>query len=182
MSPGSHGLASRSRSLQRPLSLLMASAVQVLGPRCLARGRSVAYGMVMAGEETFESPKDVHLFVELALASLKKGGVTPADLSRLSKRFGVSEDLLLRHERAGAIYKSVIYDKLLPQARVEAMRRLIQRGKDPMDDEFGDELRKAYDRLQAALSENAIVREFKEAKAAIRAALGEHDVQGELPG
>ena len=127
--------------------------------------------MVMAVEETVECTKEVRFFLEWCFARGKTGGLTAADRSALAERFGVSEDLLLRYERAQSIYKSVIVDKLLPQARVEAMRWLKQLGKEPMGPEFGEEMRQAFHRLEAAMSDNEIVCEFREVQAAIMAAI-----------
>jgi hypothetical protein len=128
--------------------------------------------MSMADKETFEWTKDLLLFDDLARA-VRKGGLTADERANLSQKFGVSEDLLLRYERAKAAWNTLIFDKQWVQARMEAVRLMNKLGKDLLSPELGEETSKAFHRILDALPEpeKAITRERDEAVAAIRAAL-----------
>lgn len=111
------------------------------------------------------------LLMKLNSGVRSEGGLTAAERTALAKKFGVSEDLLIRYERARAVYNKEIFDNQRTQAGLEALRVVKAQGKDALSPEFGDELTKAFWRIEAAMPENKFLREFKEAKAAIKAAL-----------
>ena len=118
-----------------------------------------------------EYPKHLILLSKLA-GAVQRGGSTAAERRALSERFGVSEDVLLRYERAKVIFDAEIFNDLRHKALVVAMRRPEQLGKDPSDPDDNNELVKAYYRLEAAMSDNPIVHEMRDARAALLAALG----------
>ncbi|MFS8069131.1 MAG: hypothetical protein ACMG6S_22450 [Byssovorax sp.] len=99
------------------------------------------------------------------------GGMTAQERSALAEQFGISEDLLLRCERAHHAYYTTIFVEQSRQAKMEAMIRMRELGKARNDPEFIVELEKALERIHAATPENEITRESTAASAALRAAL-----------
>jgi hypothetical protein len=99
------------------------------------------------------------------------GGMTAPERSALAEQFGISEELLLRYQRAHHVYCTTVYPKMHREAMLEARLRTRDLGKGPEDPEFIVELEKALDRVWAATPENEITRESTEASAALKAAL-----------
>jgi hypothetical protein len=117
-----------------------------------------------------EWTKDMLVLAELAHAA-RSGGLTVLARSALAKRFGVSEEVLLRYECARCAYNSLIGDKQWDQARLEATLRFSELEKRIDEPGFPEEIEKALARIRAATPENEITRELDEATAALRAAL-----------
>ena len=99
------------------------------------------------------------------------GGMTAQERSALVEQFGISEELLLRCERAHHAYCTTIFVEQRREARLEAILRMRELGKKIDDPQFGDEISKALDRIQEATPENEITRARTEAFDALRAAL-----------
>ena len=127
----------------------------------------------MADEKPFEWSKDFILCWDLSEA-VTRGGLSADERSDLAKKFGVSEDLLLRYERAKAAWDTLIFNKYISRARAEAMHLLKELGQDPWGPELGMEASKAFHRILDALPEpeKKITRELDEVQDAIKAALG----------
>ena len=127
----------------------------------------------MADEKPFEWSKDFILCWRVSQA-VKRGGLSADERRALAKEFSVSEDLLLRCERAEAAWDTQIFHRYISRARVEAMRLLKERGQDPCGPDLWTEASEAFRRILDALPEpeKGIVRELKESRAAIKAALG----------
>jgi hypothetical protein len=125
----------------------------------------------MADEETDDWPDHILLIKELIHKSLRFRLMTEDERSALAKRFNVSEDLLLRYERAQMAYNSLVFDKQWTQAREEVIRRMSQLEKELTPTELAAETSKEFRRISAAAPENEISLELKEAKAAIMTAL-----------
>ncbi len=99
------------------------------------------------------------------------GGMTAPERSALAEQFGISEELLLRCQRAHHAYCTTVYAKLYRAAKMEAILRTRELDKGLADPEFIVELEKALDRIRAATPENEITRESTAASAALKAAL-----------
>ncbi|MEO5725729.1 MAG: hypothetical protein ABI134_06295 [Byssovorax sp.] len=99
------------------------------------------------------------------------GGMTAQERSALVEQFGISEELLLRCERAHHAFCTTIFVEQRREARMEAILRMRELGKKLDDPQFGEEITKALDRIWAATPENEITRERTEAFDALRAAL-----------
>jgi hypothetical protein len=99
------------------------------------------------------------------------GGMTAQERSALAEQFGISEELLLRCQRAHHAYCTTVYAKQHREAMLEARLRTRDLGKEPGDPEFIVELEKAFDRIRAEAPENEITRESTAASAALKAAL-----------
>ncbi len=99
------------------------------------------------------------------------GGMTAQQRSALAEQFGISEEVLLRCERAHHAYSKTVFVEQTREARLEAILRTRELGKKIDDPEFIDELEKAFERIRAATPENEITRECTEAFNALRAAL-----------
>ena len=99
------------------------------------------------------------------------GGMTAQERSALAEQYGISEEILLRCERANAAYYTSILMKQWQQAKLEATLRMRELGKDHNDPEFLVVLDNAIERLHAATPENEITREKRAAWDALKAAL-----------
>jgi hypothetical protein len=97
------------------------------------------------------------------------GGLTPTERNALAKRFAVSEDALLRYERAKCAYVSLV--KAQWQAMAEAAFRMSERGEEYDSKKLADEMGTAFDRKQEAALKKESRRELHEAEAALKAAL-----------
>jgi hypothetical protein len=121
-----------------------------------------------------DSLKAIFLIADVEYA-VTSGGLKAPERSALAKRFGVSEEVLLRFERAKRAYDSSITPKLFDQAETEALHRMRERGKfhprEWAQNEFSNECTVAYRRLRDAMPENEITREYDEALAALKAAV-----------
>jgi hypothetical protein len=112
------------------------------------------------------------IFVTMEIARTKGfGGMTAQERSALVEQFGLSEELLLRCERAHHAYQNSICEGQWREAKLEAILRTRELGKEIEDPEFIVELEKALERIQAATPENEITREYDDAWAALQAAL-----------
>ncbi len=113
-----------------------------------------------------------YMIVALEIARTERcGGMTAQERSALVEQFGLSEELVLRCERAHHAYCTTVFAKQHREAMLEARLRMRELGKQPNGPEFGDEIEKALDRIQAATPENEITRESTAASAALKAAL-----------
>jgi hypothetical protein len=99
------------------------------------------------------------------------GGMTAQERTALVERFGVSEEVLLRCERAYHAHYSLIGEKQWDQAVLEATLRMRELGKRGDEPELVDEIERALCRIRAATPENEITREYDEAWVALRVAL-----------
>jgi len=116
--------------------------------------------------------RDMRLFWDLHQL-IKNGGSTPEERTEVAREFSVSEELMLRYERAASLYFPSIHDKQLRQARIEALRWLKAEGKDILthNDEFWKKASEALERIQAEAPKDELTREFDAAEAALRAAV-----------
>ena len=117
-----------------------------------------------------EWPKDMTVMVEVACGVLA-GGLTAQQRTSLANRVGISEEVLLRYERARQACHDLIFRQQMNQAWSEAAHRMRELGKRMDDPAFPGELEKAVHRIRKATPENAITRERDEALAAVRAAI-----------
>ena len=99
------------------------------------------------------------------------GGMTAQERSALVEQFGISEELLLRCERAHHAYCTTVFVEQTREARLDAILRTRELGKKLDDPEYIVELEKAFERIRAATPENEVTRECTEAFNALRAAL-----------
>ncbi|WP_437975933.1 hypothetical protein WMF11_50810 [Sorangium sp. So ce295] len=118
-----------------------------------------------------EWTKDILLIWEI-VRRIRSGGLSAEERRALAEKFGVSEEVVLRYERARAIYNVQIADKRWRQAKLETILRMTEGGKTFEDEKFPDELEVTLDRLRDAEPENEITRELRDASDAIRAELG----------
>lgn len=126
----------------------------------------VGYAMAMDGEWT----KDMLLLWKINSA-VSTGGLTEPARRALAERFGVSEEVLLRYERAKAAWSASIFPGLFDQAQDATELRMRELGRRFDPDELMDECLQAFHRIEAAMPENEITREIDEAAVALRAAL-----------
>jgi hypothetical protein len=117
-----------------------------------------------------EWPSIIYVTMEIA-RTRGFGGMTAQERSALVEQFGISEELLLRCERAHHAYQTSICEGQWRQAKTEAILRMGELGKGYNDPEFVVELEKALERIQAATPENETTREYTAAWDALRAAL-----------
>jgi hypothetical protein len=117
-----------------------------------------------------EWPKDMTVMVEVACGVLA-GGLTAQQRTSLAERVGISEEVLLRYERARQACHDLIFRKQVNQAWGEAAHRMRELGKSTADPAFLDELEQAVHRIRRATPENDVKRERDEALAAVRAAI-----------
>ena len=118
----------------------------------------------------FEWAKDTLVIMEIARTE-GFGGMTAQQRSALAEKFGLSEELLLRCERAHHAYCTTVFVEQTREARLEAILRTRELGRKIDDPKYIVELEKAFERIQAATPENEITRECTEAFNALRAAL-----------
>jgi hypothetical protein len=111
------------------------------------------------------------LILEIGHAA-QSGGLTAPELHALAERFGVSEEVLLRYERARRAFNTSIFPALFEQSIIETERRMKERGEKVHHDEASTiESAVIYRWLEQTMPENEITREHDEALAALRAAL-----------
>ena len=122
-------------------------------------GETEEYAIAMVGEEILEWMA-MHLFSELSLAA-RNGGMTADERSSLAENFGVSEDLLLRYERASSAYATLARPSGLDEACERALRERRKR-------RLG---REEFKKFYGTTPEDEITDEYFEASTAIRAAL-----------
>ncbi|WP_437797935.1 hypothetical protein [Sorangium sp. So ce693] len=118
-----------------------------------------------------EWTKDILLIWEIG-RRIRSGGLSAEERRALAEKFGVSEEVVLRYERARAIYNVEIADKRWRQARRETLFRMTEGGKTFGLEKYSDELEATLERLRDAEPENEITRELRDARDAIRAELG----------
>ena len=118
-----------------------------------------------------EWTKDILLIWEI-VRRIRSGGLSTEERRALAEKFGVSEEVVLRYERARAIYNVQIADKRWRQAKLETILRMTEGGKTFEEEKFPDELEATLERLRDAEPENEITRELRDARHAIRVELG----------
>lgn len=118
-----------------------------------------------------EWTKDILLIWEI-VRRIRSGGLSTEERRALAEKFGVSEEVVLRYERARAIYNVQIADKRWRQAKLETILRMTEGGKTFEEEKFPDELEATLERLRDAEPENEITRELRDARDAIRVELG----------
>jgi hypothetical protein len=96
------------------------------------------------------------------------GGLKEPERSALSRRFGVSSELILRYERARSAY-DVLSDEWRHQARLEAALQIRARGEHCEPQKLSDEMWVIIDRIKNEQTENPICLELEEAAAVLRA-------------
>ncbi|WP_437983608.1 hypothetical protein [Sorangium sp. So ce117] len=118
-----------------------------------------------------EWTKDILLIWEI-VRRIRSGGLSAEERRALAEKFGVSEEVVLRYDRARTTYNVQIADKRWRQAKLETILRMTEGGKTFDDEKFPDELEATLERLRDAEPENEIARELRDARDAIRAELG----------
>ncbi|MFS8068111.1 MAG: hypothetical protein ACMG6S_17295 [Byssovorax sp.] len=99
---------------------------------------------------------------------LLSGGLKEQKRRDLARRFEVSQELILRYERARSAYR-ILSEEWRHKARLEAALQIRARGEDCEPEKLADEMEVIIERLEAEQKENPICRELDEAAAAIRA-------------
>ncbi|WP_437296972.1 hypothetical protein [Sorangium sp. So ce426] len=115
--------------------------------------------------------RDILLIWEI-VRRIRPGGLSAEERRALAEKFGVSEEVVLRYERARAIYNVEIADKRWREARRETLFRMTEGGKAFELEKYPDELEATLERLTDTEPENDITRELRDAGDAIRAELG----------
>src|SRR5689334_21755987 len=131
--------------------------------------------MAMSVEDSAEASKKLGIYIAACSAlsdGIDRGGLTDEERASLAERFGVSEALLLRCERASQAYRSVIGEEQCRQARREALRNVEARGKEIFSEEYWEDRSKAIERIADSVPEQEIVRESRAAHNALMVALG----------
>ena len=129
----------------------------------------------MSVEDSAEASKKLGIYVAVCSAlsdGIDRGGLTDEERAALSARYGVSEAVLLRWERAVQGYRSVIGEEQRRQARREALRNVEARGKEIFSEEYWEERSKAIKRIADSVPEQEIIRESDAAHNALMVALG----------
>ncbi|WP_044967497.1 MULTISPECIES: hypothetical protein [Sorangium] len=118
-----------------------------------------------------EWTKDILLIWRIARKT-HSGGLSVEERRALAEEFGVSEQVVLRYERARTAYDLSIAQKRWRQAKWETILRMTEGGKAFEDEKFPDELEATLERLRDAEPENELTRELRDARDAIRVELG----------
>lgn len=117
-----------------------------------------------------EWTEDLLLMWEIARKT-RSGGLSPQERRGLVEQFGVSEEVLLRYERAKVAYDA-LDDKRFREAKWETLRRMTEGQKTFDPERYSAEMEVTLQRMREAEPESEITRELRDARAAIRAELG----------
>ncbi|KYF58978.1 hypothetical protein BE08_30720 [Sorangium cellulosum] len=118
-----------------------------------------------------EWTKDI-LLIWAIVRKIRSGGLSAEERRALAEQFGVSEEVVLRYERARTAYNEQIADKRWRQAKLETILRMTEGGKTFESERYADELEATLERMSDAEPENELTRELRDARDAIRAEIG----------
>ncbi|WP_437829773.1 hypothetical protein [Sorangium sp. So ce1153] len=118
-----------------------------------------------------EWTKDM-LLIWAILRKTRSGGLPAEERRALAEQFGVSEEVVLRYERARTTYEVLIGEKRRRQAKLETILRMTEGGKTFEPERYADELEATLERMRDAEPENELTRELRDARDAIRAEIG----------
>ncbi|WP_437304720.1 hypothetical protein [Sorangium sp. So ce388] len=118
-----------------------------------------------------EWTKDILLIWEI-VRKTRSDGLPAEERRALAEQFGVSEEVVLRYERARTTYELLIGEKRRRQAKLETILRMTEGGKTFEPERYADELEATLERMRDAEPENELTRELRDARDAIRAELG----------
>ncbi|WP_437753905.1 hypothetical protein [Sorangium sp. So ce1389] len=118
-----------------------------------------------------EWTKDI-LLIWAILRKIRSGGLPAEERRALAEQFGVSEEVVLRYERARNTYEVLIGEKRRRQAKLETILRMTEGGKTFEPERYADELEATLERMRDAEPENELTRELRDARDAIRAEIG----------
>ncbi|KYF92430.1 hypothetical protein BE17_43995 [Sorangium cellulosum] len=118
-----------------------------------------------------EWTKDI-LLIWAIVRKIRSGGLPAEERRALAEQFGVSEEVVLRYERARTAYNEQIADKRWRQAKLETILRMTEGGETFEPERYADELEATLERMSDAEPANELTRELRDATDAIRAEIG----------